>query len=386
MAAFDSGNIFELIDEMGDKIDNEYQKFTTLNIVVAGKTGVGKSTLINSVFSEKLAKTGYGDPVTEDIKKIRKEGYPLVIYDTPGLELKGEHSTQELLDDIQELIQSGMRTGDANEAIHAVWYCISTASGRIEPTEIEFLNQLSQRTSYCEVPFFVVLTKSISPEETDAMRAAIEGENLPITKVIPVLAEDYRIDAKRIVPAGGLDNLVYEMSNVLDESVQKTFASIQDVSLELKQQSARKTVRNVVAAAAVTGAAPIPGSDAPVLTAAEVAMIASITAKFGLHFKREEIVGLVTALVGTTGATGIGKTMVANVLKLIPGAGTVIGGAVSAVTAATLTAALGEAYIVILSKIAKGELKMSDLSTKKGQKAMKQEFDKQLKKSKSLVF
>lgn len=223
MAAFDSGNIFELIDEMGDKIDNEYQKFTTLNIVVAGKTGVGKSTLINSVFSEKLAKTGYGDPVTEDIKKIRKEGYPLVIYDTPGLELKGEHSTQELLDDIQELIQSGMRTGDANAAIHAVWYCISTASGRIEPTEIEFLNQLSQRTSYCEVPFFVVLTKSISPEETDAMRAAIEGENLPITKVIPVLAEDYRIDAKRIVPAGGLDNLVYEMSNVLDESVQKTF-------------------------------------------------------------------------------------------------------------------------------------------------------------------
>ena len=57
----------------------------------------------------------------------------------------------------------------------------------------------------------------------------------------------------------------------------------------------------------------------------------------------------------------------------------------TAVTAATLTAALGEAYIIILSKIAKGELKMSDLSTKKGQKAMKQEFDKQLKKSKSLV-
>ena len=55
MAAFDSGNIFELIDKMRDNIDNEYQKFTTLNIVVAGKTGVGKSTLINSVFSEKLA-------------------------------------------------------------------------------------------------------------------------------------------------------------------------------------------------------------------------------------------------------------------------------------------------------------------------------------------
>lgn len=72
MAAFDSSNIFELIDEMKDNIDNEYQKFTTLNIVVAGKTGVGKSTLINSVFSEKVAKTGYGDPVTEISKKSGK--------------------------------------------------------------------------------------------------------------------------------------------------------------------------------------------------------------------------------------------------------------------------------------------------------------------------
>ena len=102
------------------------------------------------------------------------------------------------------------------------------------------------------------------------------------------------------------------------------------------------------------------------------------------NFKREEIVSLVTVLVGITGATGIGKTMVANVLKLIPGAGTVIGGAVSAVTTATLTAALGEAYIIILSKSGKGEVKRSDLSTKKGQKAMKQGCDKQVKKSRSV--
>lgn len=382
MAAFESGDILGFFEEMKEKIGDEYQKFTMLNIVVAGKTGVGKSTLINSVFSENLAKTGYGDPVTEDIKKIKKEGFPLSIYDTPGMELKGEHSTKELLNDIQELIQSGMRSGDANEAIHAVWYCINASSGRIEPAEIEFLNQLSQRTSYCEVPFFVVLTKSISPEETSAMKAAIEKENLPITKVVPVLATDYRIDAKRIVKAHGLDELVWGMAEALDESVQKTFASIQDVSLELKQQSAHNTVKAATAVAAITGAAPIPGSDAPLLMASEVSMIAKITAEFGMHFKNEEIVSLVTALVGTTGATGIGKTAVANILKLIPGAGTIIGGAVSGATAAALTAALGEAYIIILSKVATGELKMSDLSTKKGQKLMTHEFEKQLKKVK----
>ena len=32
------------------------------NIFVVGKSGVGKSTLINAVFGEKLAKTGSGSP------------------------------------------------------------------------------------------------------------------------------------------------------------------------------------------------------------------------------------------------------------------------------------------------------------------------------------
>ena len=35
-----------------------------VNILVAGKTGVGKSTLINAVFRGELARTGAGKPVT----------------------------------------------------------------------------------------------------------------------------------------------------------------------------------------------------------------------------------------------------------------------------------------------------------------------------------
>ena len=50
----------EAINAIADKIKN----LNTLNIIVAGKTGVGKSTLINSVFKEKLADTGMGTPVT----------------------------------------------------------------------------------------------------------------------------------------------------------------------------------------------------------------------------------------------------------------------------------------------------------------------------------
>lgn len=45
----------------------------------------------------------------------------------------------------------------------------------------------------------------------------------------------------------------------------------------------------------------------------------------------------------------VGKTIVSNLLKFIPVAGTLVGGAVSASTAVALTEALGHAYVKTLS-------------------------------------
>lgn len=71
-------------------IAEKVKKLNNLNIIVAGKTGVGKSTLINSVFKDKLAETGMGKPVTTHMRKITKKGVPLAIYDTRGFELGKE--------------------------------------------------------------------------------------------------------------------------------------------------------------------------------------------------------------------------------------------------------------------------------------------------------
>ena len=64
------------------------------------------------------------------------------------------------------------------------------------------------------------------------------------------------------------------------------------------------------------------------------------------------------------------------------GVGTVAGGAISATTAAALTTALGNTYIGLMTKIAKGEMKTTDLSTKEGQEAFKREFKAQMKAGK----
>lgn len=132
MAGIDSEKIVqESINAIAEKIKN----LNTLNIIVAGKTGVGKSTLINSVFKEKLADTGMGKPVTSHMRKITKKGVPLAIYDTRGFEL-GKEVQAEVKQEVMDTISKGLATQDINKAIHCIWYCINTASNRLSQKKL----------------------------------------------------------------------------------------------------------------------------------------------------------------------------------------------------------------------------------------------------------
>ena len=72
----------------------------------------------------------------------------------------------------------------------------------------------------------------------------------------------------------------------------------------------------------------------------------------------------------------------AGLLKLIPGAGSVAGGAISAGTAGVITLALGKAYIEVCKAIKMGKLDQNDLTKKAGMDMLKQSFKEQMKKNK----
>lgn len=364
----------EAINAIADKIKN----LKTLNIIVAGKTGVGKSTLINAVFREKLAETGMGKPVTDHMRRITKKGIPLAIYDTRGFELGREVQT-EVKQEIIDTISKGLATQDINKAIHCIWYCINTASNRIEPEEIEWLKGLSKDNQITQVPIIIVITLSFSKKKADEMRKVLLNENLDVIQVIPVLAEDYEIEDLGTAKSYGLDVLIKVMGEALPEELIDTLQNVQIASLQEKKRHAQAAVATAALAAVGAGAAPIPFSDCALLIPTQLGMIVSITVIFGFDVNKSIITALLSSTIGAGGATVLGKTVVANLIKLIPGAGTIAGGAISAGTAGVITAALGQAYIGVMELVFKGDMSINDIGTKKGKETMSELFKEQLK-------
>jgi uncharacterized protein (DUF697 family)/predicted GTPase len=311
-----------------------------VNVLIAGRTGVGKSTLVNAIFQGNLATTGQGRPVTRQTREISKADIPLSIFDTRGLEMA---DYEETLKSLRKLVAERARDSDATRHIHVAWVCISEDLRRVERAEEELCRLLADL-----VPVVAVITKARADQ---GFRATVQ-ELLPQARnVVRVRALAEELDDGHTLAPMGLVELVDLTMELVPEGQRRAFAAAQKVSIEQKRQRAHLIVAGAAASAATVGAAPIPFSDAALIVPIQVGMIAGITATFGLTFNEGFLGSLIGSMVTGTGATLVGRSIVSGLLKFIPGVGSAVGGAIAASTAAAITSAFGEAYITTLVKL-----------------------------------
>lgn len=324
------------------KLDEAVERRGRVNILIAGKSGVGKSTLINAVFQGNFAETGDGHRVTMTTREIKKEGIPLSIFDTRGLEISEYKNTVQ---ELEKLLQDKGKSKDPNEHIHIAWLCVMEDSRRIEDAEINLTEMLDKY-----IPVIGVITKSVSD---NGFRQIVQ-ELLPQTRnVVRVLAKDTVLDGGYKIPSMGLDKLVELTMTLVPETQRDAFAAAQRVSLNHKRQRAHGVVAGAAVAAGSAGAAPLPFADALAIIPLQISMLAGINAVWGLPLSTSFLGMLVSGAITGSAGTAAGRAAVGALLKLIPGAGSVIGGVINASVAATLTTAFGEAYITTLYALTK---------------------------------
>jgi predicted GTPase len=321
---------FDIAQEIIDKTEKDLKELNPVNILLIGKSGVGKSTLINSVFREKIADTGIGKPVTKHLQQIKRDDVPITLYDTRGLELNPDVQKQ-VRDEIYNLISDKKGTKDA---IHVAYYCIQGTSSRIEDLEIRMIKEISEK-----IPVILVLTQAIG-EQAQNFEQYIKEMNLPVVAVHSVLAQPYVISEDYTVEAFGLKELIERTFHLIPERVRKAFTNAQRVDIERKASSAKNWAARYIATSFGIGFIPIPFSDASLLVPMQVTLLAHITVIFGVPIDKGTLLSIIAAVGGTGSATFIGRSIVSNAFKFIPGVGTIAGGIISGTTASIVTRAL----------------------------------------------
>lgn len=313
------------------------------NIFVVGKSGVGKSTLINAVFGEKLAKTGSGSPKTQNIKEYKSKDFS--IFDTKGLEIEDYDSTKA---QIAEFLAQ-KQTGNEDEQIHIAWLCIAESGRRIERADIELWELLQKN----HIPSILVITKAEQDkDENGELFSQLVKKEFKTEEVQRVRALQIEDDEGNLKKVKGIDMLVSKTYFLAPQAKRNAFGRKQIYDKAMQRQERKKRADSIInrytAAASTVAASPIPFSDIAILLPTQAAMIVHISSIYDLELSLESAKKLSLAFGAVVGVGFAARAVAANLIKFIPVVGSVAGGVINAGVAGTITKLMGEAYIAYL--------------------------------------
>lgn len=236
------------------------------NVLVSGVTGAGKSSLVNAIFGEGMAKVGVGKPLTQHFSRYAPDDMPVVVYDSKGLE-QGFH--EEFVADAKEFLEKIKSQPELGDHIHIIWYVINAGSARIEPFEAFLIKEI-----FAPVPTLFILNKAdiASAEQLNELEESIKQYEFTNCRGIFRVVADRKIYPQNwcvscagddvmfkkstnqlfcedcgvvtvMTPTLGLEKVVDETSRILPDLAKEAFLSAQEVSFAIKDSRAKAIVK-----------------------------------------------------------------------------------------------------------------------------------------------
>lgn len=198
------------------------------NIMVAGITGVGKSTLLSSVFGDNYTEKTAIRHLNKWVDECSCMDVPLRLLETTGLEF--EIRAEDVFLDIQKGITECF-IGRESTTLHAIWFCLLGNYFRVPQYVFDFVRELY----LTKVPLVIVLTQCVEDEEKtnefeSELKKCFATMGLDNIRIVQVLAEPVKYEGMtEPVLSFGLDMLVNLTLDVIPQNIKQSFLSAQKI-------------------------------------------------------------------------------------------------------------------------------------------------------------
>ena len=198
----------ELIIEHLEKIkqNEEMYKIKNLSILIIGRKGVGKTTLIEYILNNNKYNSDNSSKMNQQTFQVFESGKCpyLRLIEFKGIGF-GQNNPQTIKKEAINYIKSQEEDKNYNNIIHCIWYCISDT--RFEKSEIDLLRQLKEVYNDNNIPIIVIYTKSIDSDMAKKMLDSIKNLNIDVS-TIKVMAKADKDNDGQIIRSFGRKKLL----------------------------------------------------------------------------------------------------------------------------------------------------------------------------------
>lgn len=257
------GNIENNYKAEEGEINTEASVAEKGNVLVLGNSGVGKSTLINAIVGDEVAKTGRGTEGTTDRLEIYESTDPNVLFnivDSVGFE-PSVKKRKQAIKAVKRWSKESLKSGGQEKAINVCLFCVDGTSAKIFDQTID--SMVKAVSVWKGVPIIVVITKSYSEIEREQnielVKAAIsknKTKNLGKwidNRIIPVVAKVYPINDDVAAVPFGIDTLIETINDAMPSGKEKSKEIIEKYVLKRVRALAQGNIALAASAAALAG-------------------------------------------------------------------------------------------------------------------------------------
>ncbi len=336
------------------------------NVLVIGNSGVGKSTLINAVLGEAVAKTGWrARGTTAKLEIYESDEIQFRVVDTIGFEPSWRERTKAV-NAVKKWSKEGVKKNSEDRQINVIWFCVDGTAKKLFPSTIDAFAKATEMWS--SVPVIMVITKSYASgnertENIQMVREAIERnarlkEKNP--RILPVVASRFPINDTMAVEPEGIPELIDLTNELMPEGKRAADNDIAKFKLNRTRAMAHGSVAAAVLAAVVKGFLPgkLVGSVAlKYMITAEIEGLARI---YGLN-KKPENDAFAKKYITWVDESAIDDAVVvaAEVIKKIPGADK-LAAATDGIAAGCIVAGIYETTLYVFEQIYLGKKSVDD--------------------------